>query len=267
MEPPAAQVMGVQAIVPSGLSPEDAAGLSPEDAAALLAKETGIIIGEMTEQSIKSIPGSGSAGMMPATGIQGSVPVSNASGTLLATLHFCSTNREMGMVNSKIVLVDGTNFAQLDRPVRQKWFPAYNDPFSVALAGQMYATIASGGKGTLSRADGSGGLAFNRPCCQPVCKWICLSFCCFFCTVGVSACVGVVMAGKTKTVVNIKSLDGAVKHPPLSLDQSGLGDSCDFGSMDPRGKLDLFFLVAAQAAEKNCQPPQGNNGGGGGGGG
>lgn len=255
MEPPAAQVMGVQAVTLQ----EAGCGLSPEEAAALLAKETGIIIGLRTEENMKSIPGSGSAGGFPVTGIQGSVPVNDASGTLLATLHFSSSNREMGVVSAKIVLVDGTDFAQLDRPARQNLFFTNRNPFSVALGGQMYATIASGPKGTLSRADGTGGLAFKMPWCQPVCKWVCLAFCCFFCTVGGSACVAACMGGNEPTVVNIRSLDGTVKHPPLALDQGDRGDSCDFGSMDPRGKLDLFLLVAAQVAERHCHPPQRSN--------
>jgi len=256
--PPTQQVMGVANVEVSVLG-----GFGPEEAAALLAKETGLTIGGKSTNSSKS--GSGNNVMMHTTGCEGSVSINDGSGKLFATLHFSSSNREMGMVNSHITLADGSALAQVNRPARQNTFAMSNGEFNVTLGGQPYATIGSGKSGSLTRADGSGGISYNIPCCQPMCKWICFSFCCFFCTVSVSACVGMYFAGKSEKITNVKSLDGRVMLPPLRMDQAGQAGSCDFGSLDARGKLDLFFLVCSQVADTNCQPPQSNNGGGGGG--
>jgi len=152
---------------------------------------------------------------MPAKGIAGSTPLTDQRGTLIATLRFSSTNRDMGQLSAQLLFPDGRPLAQIERPNRAATFAMSQDPSTVTINGVPYATVDSGKSGSLRRADGSGGIAFNAPCCQPSCKWLCVAFCCFFPTVGLASCYAMCQLEKSGRLVNLSSADGSPGYAPL----------------------------------------------------
>ena len=259
-------VVAVQGVV---LTPSAA----PTDPTSLLQGVTSVKFGPAGSGAHRHFPGQGAGPFgKPPFGIAGASPLTDQEGKLIATLNFSSTNRDMGQLSAQLLLPDGRLFAQIERPVRQATFAMAQDPSTVFINGAHYATVDSGKSGRLQRADGSGGIAFNAPCCQPACKWLAFAFCCFFPTIGIASCYAMCQLEKAGRLVNLSSVDGAPGYAPLMFmqvfNEAMRYVVVDFGKypvLDERSKLDLVLLLACHHCADHCDSEGGGGGGGGGG--
>jgi len=248
---------------------------APTDPMTLLQGVTSIKIGPAgNEKAFQRMPGQGSGPFgKPPLGIVGSSPITDQDGKVIATFRFSSSNREMGQMSAQLLLPDGRLFAQFERPNRTATFAMSQEPSTIAIDGARYATVDSGKSGSLQRADGSGGIMFNAPCCQPACKWLAVAFCCFFPTVGIASCYAMCQLEKTGRLVYLSSLDGSPVGNVMFMNVLNeifayiVLDLAKYSNLDARSKLDLVLLVACHVAADYCDFRGGGAGAGGGGGG
>ena len=100
--------------------------------------------------------------VMGKNGLKGTTPMTDGDGKLIATLKFSTNNIAGGELSAQVVLPDGSIFAQIERPSRAQITSMWNERMTVTVNGAPYATVDSGQNGKLQRADGSGGITYDK---------------------------------------------------------------------------------------------------------
>lgn len=235
-----------------------------QSAAQLLQGATGIKFGPAGIDPHTYFQGQGSGPFgMPAHGLRGKTPLTDQDGKSLATLKLSTSNGDMGQLTAELVLPDGNIFARIERKNRNSAFTQRGEPMTITVNDAQYATVDSGASGSLQRADGSGGIEFQSPYCQPSLQWCLFAFICFFPTAGIASiyavCCAAEQAGRTVNVSSVNSapLDDA---PLLHLVYSTIPafhevaiDFAQYSGLDERSKLDLVLLLACQVCQDHTE--------------
>eukprot|EP00966_Prymnesium_polylepis_P055293 1278590-Prymnesium_polylepis.1 len=200
-------------------------------------------------------------------GLAGSTPVTDLEGKSIATLKFSSNNTFQGQLSAQVVLPDGRIWAQIERAKTTQTVGGAHDPTMITINGAHYATIdakgqnfQSGRSGSLQRTDGSGGLTFEVPCCQPAHKFLAFAVCCFFPTFGITACAALCITERISGVMTLPSVEGA-PAPSLKITQPTIPafttveiDFAKYAGLDERAKLDLVLMVACYVCTQHTEP-------------
>ena len=139
---------------------------------------------------------------------------------------------------------------------------------SIHRDGELYATKSfsefPSTSGQLKRADGSGGLQYTVKVIDSASLCMGVVFCpctcgvsCVYCGV-VEALMGGLDTGCVDSArVEVLSLDGATKHPPVRWRKDDNAFRCTFADMDAESRLDLLLMMAARASAVHCtyRPP------------
>ena len=200
-------------------------------------------------------------------GLSGSTPVTNLEGKLIATLKFSTNNTFQGQLSAQVVLPDGRIWAQIERAKTTQTWGGPHDPTTITINGAQYATIdakgqnfQSGRRGSLQRTDGSGGIAFDVPSCQPTHKFLALTCCLFFPTFGISACAALCCAENISGVMTLPSVEPApapslkITKPTIPAFTTIEVDFAKYAGLDERAKLDLVLMVACYVCTQHTEP-------------
>ena len=97
--------------------------------------------------------------------VKGQIPITDPHGDVVATIYFASSNREQMQVSAKILLTDGSQYAQFERKASPALSGTECTATQVIVRGKLYAQIDNvfdaGSLDTqlaLTREDGSGGI-------------------------------------------------------------------------------------------------------------
>ena len=222
-----------------------------------------------TDSPNTQIPGDGTVNFLgnPARGFQGFTPVTDQEGKSIATLKYSTNNYSAGQLSAQIVLPDGSIWAQIERAKSTKSPGGQHDPMTITINGALYATIDASGqngrKGSLQRADGSGGLTFAYPCCQPAMKYLAVSVCLFIPTCGISMCLTMCLNDRISGKLDFPSVDGApapslkITEPTLPGLTTATVDFAKYAGLDERAKLDLVLMVACHVCGQHTEPQSG----------
>jgi hypothetical protein len=206
----------------------------------------------------------------PSKGLSGSTPVTDLEGKKIATLKFSTNNTFQGQMSAQVVLPDGSIWAQIERAKTTQTWGTTHDPTMITINGAQYATIDAKGQnfhagrsGSLQRLDGSGGIAFDVPSCQPTHKFMALVCVLFFPTFGMSACAALCCADNISGVMTLPSVEPA-PAPSLKItkptDPAFTTVEVDFAKypgLDERAKLDLVLMVACYVCTQHTEPQGG----------